>query len=106
MSARTGSAPRPQTYSTTPDAIATYREKTGSLAPSSQRFICATCKQSRQVLGRKCIKVDGNRRYYECEICTKRAQAWAQLEFDIAQCARATVPIENFNQVRALLGLS
>lgn len=57
-------------YSTAGQALASYRERTATMTTSSQRFFCAECKLSRQVVGRKLI-VNGRKKLYECEICQK-----------------------------------
>lgn len=56
-------------YSTASQAIADYRERATTMtSPSSQRYYCAVCKLSRQIVGRK--KIAGG---HVCEICQK---AW------------------------------
>jgi len=57
-------------YSTHGQAMADYRARTATMTTSSQRFFCAVCKLSRQVVGRKMI-VNGRKKLYECEICQK-----------------------------------
>lgn len=53
-------------YSTAGQAMADYRARTAAMSPSTQRYYCAVCHQSRQIVGRKKIA-----KGYACEICVK-----------------------------------
>lgn len=59
-------------YSTAGQALASYRERTATMTTSSQRFFCAECKLSRNVVGCKSIGKDARGRVMRvCEICQK-----------------------------------
>lgn len=61
-------------YSSTGQAMADYRARTATTTPSTDRWYCATCKQSRNIVGRKLI-VNGRRKLYECEICQRAKES-------------------------------
>lgn len=71
-SARIGGGPNTPGHFPGGSMIDRYREATARMTGSTATFICPCCGQSHQIVGRKLVKQDGNRKFYRSAVCISK----------------------------------